>query len=71
MRYAKLQPILEARGLDVVGIHGKQVLKKANSSAMIGANLIKNLPRFYTLTEIAHFIENNPNFTWDNQKIEQ
>jgi hypothetical protein len=70
MTYKTLQPILATRGLDVVKIHGKQVLKKLDSSAMVSENLVNGLPRFYSLSEVAHFIENNPNFTWETQKYE-
>ena len=68
MRYSKLQPILEARGLDVMGNRGKQVLKKLNSSGMIESNLIRR-HKFYSLEEVSRFLENNPNFTWNNQKV--
>lgn len=66
MRYSKLQPILEARGLDIVEISGKKVLKKLNSSGMIGKNLIGKI-KLYSFEEVSRFLEDNPNFTWDNQ----
>lgn len=69
MTYKSLEPILAARGLDVVQIHGKQVLKKLGQSGADSKNLVSGLPRFYSLSEVAHFIEHNPNFTWETQKV--